>query len=100
MQMRFLVWRKVAFLTLQTVCDNLSLNVAEREASLSYFVSRQIPGNIQVESMATSVTTVSETKKSNEAHRRSPDLLHKLSMSLQNQESIQQRLSIQGLMSQ
>jgi hypothetical protein len=39
------------------------------------FVSRQIPGNIQVDSMATSVSAVSETKKKNEAHRRSPDLL-------------------------
>jgi hypothetical protein len=39
------------------------------------FMSRQIPGDIQVDSMANSVSAVSETKKSNEAHRRSPDLL-------------------------
>jgi len=39
------------------------------------FVSRQIPGNIQVDSMATSVSAVRETKKNNEARRRSPDLL-------------------------
>jgi hypothetical protein len=39
------------------------------------FVSRQIPGNIQVDSMATSVSAVSETKNSNKACRRSPDLL-------------------------
>jgi hypothetical protein len=39
------------------------------------FVSRQIPGNIQVDSMATSVSAVSETKRNNEACRRSPDLL-------------------------
>jgi hypothetical protein len=39
------------------------------------FVLRQIPGNIQVDSMATSVSAVSEAKKSNEARRRSPDFL-------------------------
>ncbi len=38
------------------------------------FVSRQIPGQIQVDSMATSVVAVSETKTS-QAQRRSPDLL-------------------------
>ena len=38
-------------------------------------MSRQIQGNIQVDSMATLVSAVSETKKSNDAHRRSPDLL-------------------------
>jgi hypothetical protein len=38
------------------------------------FVSRQIPGQIQVDSMATSAAAVSETKNS-QAQRRSPDLL-------------------------
>jgi hypothetical protein len=46
-----------------------------KRPGLVNFVSRQIPGNIQVDAMATSVSTVSETKKSNEARRRSPDLL-------------------------
>jgi hypothetical protein len=38
------------------------------------FVSRQIPGQIQVDSMANSAAAVSETKNS-QAQRRSPDLL-------------------------
>ncbi len=38
-------------------------------------MSRQIQGNIQVDSMATLVSAVSETRKRNDARRRSPDLL-------------------------
>ncbi len=53
--------------------DDLRMWLNERPGLVN-FVSRQIPGQIQVDSMATSAAAVSETKNS-QTQRRSPDLL-------------------------